>query len=111
MKRRLITGLLIGICAGILDVIPMVIQDLAWDANLSAFFLWVVVGLLLGMTGLKINGIFNGIILAFLVLLPNLFIIGCKEPLSLIPILVMTVILGGVSGFVHMKLNPAEKNG
>ena len=38
MKKQ-VTGIILGIIAGILDVIPMIIQDLTWDANLSAFAL------------------------------------------------------------------------
>ncbi len=39
-------GLGCGAIAGILDVIPMVAQGLTWDANLSAFTMWLVVGFL-----------------------------------------------------------------
>ena len=43
-KKKLVVGVLLGAVAGVLDVIPMVVQDMSWDANLSAFFHWVVVG-------------------------------------------------------------------
>jgi hypothetical protein len=33
--------------AGVIDVIPMVVQNLTWDANLSAFAHWVVTGFLI----------------------------------------------------------------
>jgi hypothetical protein len=43
-------------------------------------------------------------VISFLVLIPSLFIIGWKEPRSLIPIFIMTLILGGLSGFVYQKI-------
>jgi hypothetical protein len=104
MSKNIKIGLLLGLIAGIVDVIPMVLQKLTWDANLSAFSMWIVIGFLLSVTEIKIKGILKGIFLAFLVLIPNLFIIGWKEPFSLIPIGVMTLILGGFLGFFYEKL-------
>ena len=100
-KTRL--GLLLGLFAGVIDVIPMVVQNLTWDANLSAFSLWIVSGFLIARTDIKIKGAIKGIIISFLVLLPSAILIGWKEPLSLAPILVMTIILGAALGFLIGK--------
>jgi uncharacterized membrane protein len=62
--------------AGIIDVIPMLMQNLTWDANLSAFAMWIVVGFLISTSDLKINSIIKGILTAFLVLLPTAILIG-----------------------------------
>lgn len=104
MNKKTLTGLIIGLIAGIIDLIPMIIQKLTWDANLSAFSMWIVFGLFLSITSLKIKGIFKGLLISLLILLPYLFIIGWKEPLSLIPILIMTSILGSLSGFIYQKI-------
>ncbi|MGE5607000.1 MAG: hypothetical protein ACM3YE_15090 [Bacteroidota bacterium] len=92
-------GIGIGIIAGILDVIPMILQKLTWDANLSAFSMWVVIGFILAISELKLNGIFKGIMVSFLILLPSAILIGWKEPISLVPISVMTLILGSLLGY------------
>ena len=97
-------GLAIGMIAGIIDVIPMILQKLTWDANLSAFSLWVVTGYLLSITSFGFEGILKGIIISFLVLFPNLFIIGWKDPLSLIPVIIMTMILVSLAGFFYNKI-------
>jgi hypothetical protein len=103
MNKRSAVGLVIGVGAGILDVIPMLIQNLTWDANLSAFFLWVVVGFMLATSDLRLPAMVKGIVIAFLCLLPSLFIIGWNNPAGLIPIFVMTLILGALVGFAfHM---------
>lgn len=99
MKRNIITGISLGAVAGIIDVIPMVIQRLTWDANISAFLMWVVIGFILSITELKMNSILKGILISYLVLLPAAILIGWKEPVSLVPILIMTTILGGALGY------------
>jgi len=38
-NKKIIVGLGFGTIAGIIDVIPMVLQGLTWDANISAFAL------------------------------------------------------------------------
>jgi hypothetical protein len=104
MKNNIGLGLLLGVIAGILDVIPMVLQGLTWDANISAFFLWVVSGFMLATSNLKLQPVLKGIVIAFLCLLPSVFIIGWNDPFSLVPIGMMTLILGALLGFSYSKL-------
>ncbi|MFA5333367.1 MAG: hypothetical protein WC376_02640 [Candidatus Nanoarchaeia archaeon] len=103
MKSGIFKGILFGCVAGIIDIIPMFLQGLTWDANLSAFSMWIVIGFLLSISTLKINGTLKGLLISFLVLLPNAFIIGWKEPVSLIPIGIMTLILGSGLGYILNK--------
>lgn len=101
--KKIKVGLLFGVLAGIIDLIPMIIQKLPWDANISAFTMWVVVGVLISIVDLKINSILKGILTALLVLLPCAVLIGWQETISLIPISIMTIILGGLSGYLINK--------
>lgn len=103
MNKSLI-GLTVGLCAGLIDVIPMIIQNLTWDANLSALSMWIIIGFLTSRVDLRINSILKGIIISFLVLLPSAILIGWKEPISLVPISVMTTFLGGLQGFIINRL-------
>jgi len=104
-NRKLKVGLLIGFIAGVVDVIPMLIQKLPFEANLSAFSMWVIVGLLIASVNWEINSILKGILIAFLTLIPCAIIIGSKEPFSLIPIFIMTLILSSLSGFFINKFS------
>jgi hypothetical protein len=110
--KKIQIGIILGITAGIIDLIPMLIQRLTWDANISAFTMWIVVGFFIAATELKINSIIKGIVIGYLVLLPSSFIIGWQKPLSLVPILIMTTILGGLLGFtiewIKRKINAHE---
>jgi hypothetical protein len=104
VKNNIVVGLLLGIVMGVIDVIPMMLQGLTWDANLSAFFLWIVAGFMLATSDLKLRPILKGNVIAFLCLLPSVFIIGWHDPISLVPIGIMTLILGSVLGFSYGKL-------
>jgi hypothetical protein len=101
--RKQIIGIIFGSIAGIIDVIPMIIQKLTWDANISAFVMWIIVGFLITSVDLKIKPVLKGILIAFLVLLPSAILIGWKEPVSLIPIMIMTLILSSLLGFFINK--------
>jgi hypothetical protein len=104
MKKRIYAGLLLGLIAGGIDLIPMFLQKLSWDANLSALSLWLVSGLLTASVDWKINFLLKGVVISFMVLLPVGILIGAKEPLSLIPIGVMTLLLGAGLGYFTGKL-------
>jgi hypothetical protein len=69
MKKNIIKGISLGVVVGIIDVIPMLMQSLTWDANISAFLMWVAIGFILSITELKMNTILKGIMISFLVLL------------------------------------------
>jgi hypothetical protein len=84
----------LGAVAGVLDLIPMIVQKLPWEANLSAFSMWVVAGFFITTSRLAIPAPLLGLLTSFLCLLPCAIIIGAKEPLSLVPIAIMTTILG-----------------
>lgn len=101
--KKVHLGILLGIIAGVIDVIPMILQRLTWDANLSAFTFWIISGFLIATTNINIKSAPKGIIISVLVLLPLTIIIGWKEPFSLIPIFVMTIILGSALGFLIDK--------
>lgn len=104
MKSNIRVGIALGVIAGLIDMVPMLLQGLTWDANLSAFSLWVVSGFLLATSDLMLPPILKGIVIPFLCLLPSAIIIGWEEPLSLIPIGIMTLILGALLGFAYNKL-------
>ncbi|MFH0867367.1 MAG: hypothetical protein V1904_14335 [Bacteroidota bacterium] len=104
MKKKILLGILLGAAAGIIDVTPMILQKLSWDANISAFSMWVVIGFFLSVSEIKIHSILKGILFSLLALLPCAILISWKEPESLIPISIMTLVLGGLLGFAVEKM-------
>ena len=104
MKYKILLGIICGLIAGIIDVIPMLIQRLTWDANLSALTMWIIIGFFISTLQIQLNSIVKGILVSFLCLIPTSFIIGWKDPTALIPIFVMTLVLGGTLGFIIQSL-------
>jgi hypothetical protein len=107
MKKAII-GIVFGVFAGIIDIIPMILQKLSWDANISAFSMWVISGFFISTTELKINSIVKGVLVSFLLLTPSAILIVWKEPKSLIPISIMTLLLGGLLGLVINKFGKTK---
>jgi len=91
-------GLLAGAVAGVIDVIPMILQNLTWDANLSAFFFWVTTGMVIAVADIPLKGAVKGIAISYALLVPLAFLIGWANPLNLVPIAIMTLILGAAVG-------------
>ena len=104
MNRKIILGTFLGVIAGIIDIVPMIIQKLPIHSLLSAFSMWVVLGFIINTSALKINGALKGLLLSLLVIFPTAILIAQQEPISLIPIGIMTVILGALLGFVSDKM-------
>lgn len=100
-KTRL--GIILGIIAGIIDVIPMIIQKLTWDANISAFTFWITAGFFIATTNIKLKGALKGITISLILLIPLTVIIGWQEPMNLIPVIIMNLILGAGLGFLIDK--------
>jgi len=98
------SGIIIGVVAGILDVIPMLIQKLPAEANLSAFVMWVVIGFVVSKINIGIKGAPKGIIMAIILIQPTAILIAAKEPQSLLPIGIATLLLGGFVGYAVEKL-------
>ena len=101
--KKVQAGILFGVIAGIIDVIPMILQKLSWDANLSAFSMWIVVGFLISTSDLKLNGALKGLLIAFLVVIPIVVLVAAMDPISLVPIGIMTLILGSLLGYLIEK--------
>jgi hypothetical protein len=103
--NKLIKYLVSGVIIGIIDVIPMILMKLTWDANISAFTMWVIISYLVYCNNQNINQIKKTIIISFLVLIPNAILIGWNNPIGLVPVISMTLILSILMGFVTGKIN------
>lgn len=103
-KMKSYLGPILGAVAGIVDVIPMLAQGLPWEADASAFCLWVIAGFFIQRTDLHLPAPLKGIAISFLLLTPAAILIAAKEPFSLIPISIMTLLLGAALGYAIKKV-------
>ncbi len=96
-------GILLGLVVGVLDVTPMIIQKMSWDANLSAFFHWLVVGYIISITRLNIKGWIKGLTISVLTLIPIAFLVWWNSFDAVIPMSISTVIFGSSLGWLIEK--------
>lgn len=101
---KLIKSLLLGTAAGIIDVIPMVLQGLSWQANVSALLHWIGLSIIITYARLPFNGWASGIILGLLTGIPIAVLATETVPTAWIPILISSIVLGGLLGFMSERL-------
>jgi hypothetical protein len=97
--RTLFISILIGIAAGIIDVIPMIVQKLDKRATLSAFLQYLFVSIVI--VNINLPGIawwLKGSIVSFALALPVIIIVSEKDNKAVPIIISMAVVLGGLIG-------------
>jgi hypothetical protein len=98
MKKYSIS-LLIGLTAAMVDVTPMLMMGMDKLFIISAFCVWLVLGLFIPRVNFVASACLNGIIVALLFVLPMAFLIYKLDPVGLPMVLGSTVVLGGAVGF------------
>ena len=101
--NNFLIAVLIGIAAGIIDVVPMIIMKLEKVANISAFTHYFVLGLIIPFVHWGLEPWITGVIISFLSALPVLIIVFPKDKKSLIPMTIFSVILGAGIGWAGAK--------
>ncbi len=92
--KEILIALVIGIVAGTIDVIPMIIGKMEKSANLSAFTHWVVLGLIIPFVSWDIEPWLKGLIIGEISAIPVLFMVAPKDKKAILPIVIMSAILG-----------------
>lgn len=96
-------SLSLGLIAGIIDIIPMILQRLDWYSNMSAFTQWIVLGIIINYIDFDLKGWLKGLIVAELAAIPIMILVSETDGFSIIPIVVMSAILGSFVGFMGDK--------
>lgn len=102
--EKLVKALLLGTAAGILDVIPMLLQGLSWQANLSAFLHWLALGVIITFARMPLPGWLSGLIIALLTGIPVAVLTTATDSTAWLPILASSIILGTTLGYMTEKL-------
>lgn len=101
---KLLLSLIIGIIAGVIDIIPMFLQKLDRYSIISAFIQWIIVAFVITHIQFGVGGWLKGLIIAVLMGLPIIVLVMKTDAKSAIPILVMSVILGSLVGFAADRI-------
>jgi hypothetical protein len=102
MNKWLAT-LLCGITAGIIDILPMIIQKLDMYAIVSAFIHWIVVAFVINYVQISLSGWLRGMLIAEAMAAPLIIIVMKTDVSAVVPMLVMSAVLGSLAGGVGEK--------
>ncbi len=91
---KLVISLIIGGMAGIIDILPMVIQKIDRYSTISAFIHWVVLGIIISYIQIPFAPWLKGLIIAELSILPIIALVAKENKKSIIAILIMSAMLG-----------------
>lgn len=96
--NSILIAIVIGLVAGLIDIIPMIIMKLEKVANVSAFVHYFVLGLIIPFVSWDIAPSIKGIIISFLSALPVMIIVFPKDRKAIIPMIIFAIILGAGIG-------------
>ena len=99
----ILTAIIIGLVAGLIDVTPMIIMKLEKVANISAFVHYFVLGLIIPFVSWDIAPWLKGTIISFLTALPVMIIVYSKDKKAIIPMIVFALILGAGIGLAGAR--------
>ena len=101
--NNIVIALLIGLVAGLIDTIPMVIQKLDKRDTLFAFLHYLALGLIIPFVNWGIAPWLTGIIIAVLTSVPIMIIVYPRDKKAIVPMLVFSLILGAGIGIAGAK--------
>ena len=101
--NNILIAITIGLVAGLIDVIPMIVMKLEKVANISAFVHYFVLGLIIPFVSWDIAPWIKGIIISFLSALPVMIIVYPKDKKAIIPMVVFALILGAGIGLAGAR--------
>jgi len=99
MNNVLIAGL-IGIGAGVVDALPMIIMKEKWVATLSAFLHYFVLGLVIPFVNWGLESWLQGLIISVLSAIPVAIMVYPTDKKAFMPILGFSIFLGVAIGYV-----------
>jgi len=94
-------ALVIGLSAGLIDVIPMLIQKLDKRDCLSAFLHYLALGFIIPFVNWGIPAWLTGVLIALATAVPMVIIVYKSDKNALIPMFLFSLILGagiGIAG-------------
>ncbi len=100
---NILIAALIGLTAGLIDVIPMIIMKLERTANISAFTHYFVLGLIIPFVHWDLKPWITGMIISFLFALPVMIIVYPKDKKAIYPMILFAIILGAGIGLAGAK--------
>lgn len=102
--RKMVLGLLIGAVLGVVNVAPLLFQELDISVVISNYVIWLVAGFVLSIAQLKMKHVMQGVLIALIVSASSLVYIAASGVAALVWTLIWTVLSGGLMGIFYEKL-------
>lgn len=104
MKEFLLT-LLIGILAGVVDIVPMIRMKLDKYSILSAFVHYLIAPFIIFNTNLfGMPWWFKGGVITLLLAIPVIILVAKDDKKSIVPMTITSIVLGTLISVVGLKL-------
>jgi len=103
--NNFLIAILIGLAAGIIDVVPMIIRKLDSESSLSAFVHYFVLGLIIPFVRWNLPPWLSGICISLLMALPVMIIVYRKDRKAILPMVLFSILLGagiGLAGVIFI---------
>jgi len=94
----------LGVVAGGIDVLPMVLKGMDKYSIISAFVHWVVLGIVMPYLKWNFHPCIKGLLISVLTAIPVIVIVAKEDVRAVIPMLISSIVLGVLLGFVSSKL-------
>ncbi len=101
--NKYLTAILIGLLAGVIDVILMLIRKLDKSSNYSAFLHYFALGLIIPFVDWNMIPWVKGVVIALMTSIPFMVLVYPKDKKAIIPMVVFSLILGAGIGIAGAK--------
>lgn len=98
--KEIYISVIIGLGAGIIDVVPMIIKKVGKFECISAFIHWFVLGIFIPFINWNIPLWITGVLLGLFTSVPIMVLVFKNEKKAIIPMIFFSIILGALVGIV-----------
>lgn len=98
MTTKLSASLMIGFGAGVIDILPGILNGVDIRVTVAGFSFWVTTALVVAYVSLPFKCWQKGILISSLLAIPGAVLLSLVHPDSVIPMIVLTVFLGALVG-------------
>jgi hypothetical protein len=99
-----LNAIIIGLVAGIIDIIPMIIQKINSRDIVSAFIHYLALGVIIPYVSWDICQWMKGSIIALLTSIPIMIIVYLRDKKAIVPMIVFSILLGAGIGYVGTQI-------
>jgi hypothetical protein len=102
--KKILLSILIGMLAGGIAIIPIIIKKYDPETTLTAFLHVTTIGILIPYINMHVRSWFKGLLIMVLTTIPLFVIVSHKNYEMMIPVILLTAVLGLLIGMISGRL-------